>query len=160
VLSAATLADNRVSGLEQLSQVSPSISFTNSANTRGQGLAIRGIGTLNFSDGVEPSVSTVIDGVVIGRSAASFFDFNDISRIEVLRGPQGTLYGARSMGGTVRLITRQPDVNEFSGSAHGIISSTRHGGANGTIDGSLNIPIVADTLAIRAFAFGDYQSGV
>src|SRR3546814_15827559 len=82
------LSDNRVSSLEQLSQVSPSIGFTNSANTRGQGLSIRGIGTLNFSDGVEPSVSTVIDGVVIGRPAASFFDFNDIERIEVLRGPQ------------------------------------------------------------------------
>src|SRR3546814_11832626 len=93
VLSASALSDNRVSGLEQLSQVSPSIGFTNSANTRGQGLSIRGIGTLNFSDGVEPSVSTVIDGVVIGRSAASFFDFNDIERIEVLRGPPGTLFG-------------------------------------------------------------------
>src|SRR3546814_13137819 len=60
VLSASALSDNRVSGLEQLSQVSPSIGFTNSANTRGQGLSIRGIGTLNFSDGVEPSVSTEI----------------------------------------------------------------------------------------------------
>ena len=119
VLSAATLADNRVSGLEQLSQVSPSISFTNSANTRGQGLAIRGIGTLNFSDGVEPSVSTVIDGVVIGRSAASFFDFNDISRIEVLRGPQGTLFGKNSSAGALNIVTEKPSLHksEFEGSA-------------------------------------------
>src|SRR3546814_5647779 len=55
VLSSSLLSDNRVSSLEQLSQVSPSIGFSNSANTRGQGLSIRGIGTFNFSDGVERS---------------------------------------------------------------------------------------------------------
>lgn len=114
VLSSSVLADNRVSGLEQLSQVSPSIGFTNSANTRGQGLSIRGIGTLNFSDGVEPSVSTVIDGVVIGRSAASFFDFNDIERIEVLRGPQGTLFGKNSSAGALNVVTGKPDLNDSS----------------------------------------------
>lgn len=114
VLSSSLLSDNRVSGLEQLSQVSPSIGFTNSANTRGQGLSIRGIGTLNFSDGVEPSVSTVIDGVVIGRSAASFFDFNDIERIEVLRGPQGTLFGKNSSAGALNVVTGKPDLNESS----------------------------------------------
>ncbi|HWW59407.1 MAG TPA: TonB-dependent receptor [Sphingopyxis sp.] len=114
VLSSSVLADNRVSGLEQLAQVSPSIGFTNSANTRGQGLSIRGIGTLNFSDGVEPSVSTVIDGVVIGRSAASFFEFNDIERIEVLRGPQGTLFGKNSSAGALNVVTGKPDLNESS----------------------------------------------
>ena len=114
VLSASALSDNRVSGLEQLSQVSPSIGFTNSANTRGQGLSIRGIGTLNFSDGVEPSVSTVIDGVVIGRSAASFFDFNDIERIEVLRGPQGTLFGKNSSAGALNVVTGKPDLYDSS----------------------------------------------
>src|SRR3546814_7097387 len=79
VLSASALSDNRVSGLEQLSQVSPSIGFTNSANTRGQGLSIRGIGTLNFSDGVEPSVSTVIDGVV--RSEEPTSELQSLMRI-------------------------------------------------------------------------------
>ncbi|KAK0359239.1 hypothetical protein LTR94_032103, partial [Friedmanniomyces endolithicus] len=117
VLSSTVLADNRISGLEQLSQVSPSINFTNSANTRGQGLSIRGIGTLNFSDGVEPSVSTVVDGVVIGRSAASFFDFNDIERIEVLRGPQGTLFGKNSSAGALNVVTGKPDLDTSSLSA-------------------------------------------
>src|SRR3546814_16106719 len=65
-------------------------------------------------DGVEPSVSTVIDGVVIGRSAASFFDFNDIERIEVLRGPQGTLFGKNSSAGALNVVTGKPDLYDSS----------------------------------------------
>ncbi|MCW6530226.1 TonB-dependent receptor [Sphingomonas sp. MMSM20] len=132
----------------------PNLSFSQGGSSiggLGQAISLRGIYGTNTT-GVyldETPLPSSVDPQVV-----------DLERIEVLRGPQGTLYGARSMGGTVRLITRQPDVNEFSGSAHGIVSSTRHSGANGTIDGSLNIPLVADTLAIRAFAFGDYQSGV
>src|SRR5581483_7493507 len=76
-------------------------------------LSVRGIGTLNFSDGVEPSVSTVVDGVVIGRSAGSFFDFNDIDRIEILRGPQGTLFGKNSSAGAINIVTARPSLDKF-----------------------------------------------
>src|ERR1700744_6267910 len=64
----------------------------------------------------------------------------DINHIEVLRGPQGTLYGARSMGGTVRLLTNQPDTNNFSASVHGGVSSTQHTVApNYVADGVVNL---------------------
>jgi outer membrane receptor protein involved in Fe transport len=84
----------------------------------------------------------------------------DIERIEVLRGPQGTLYGARSMGGTVRLITKQPDLSTFSASLHGGISTT-----DGTVnpnyvgDGTVNLPIVQNRLAVRANGFYDREAG-
>lgn len=84
----------------------------------------------------------------------------DISRIEVLRGPQGTLYGADSEGGTVRLITDQPDPNEFDGRAHASISDTWNTvEPNYVADGALNIPIIEDHLALRAVVLYDAEAG-
>ncbi|MCG2840639.1 TonB-dependent receptor [Sandaracinobacter sp. RS1-74] len=84
----------------------------------------------------------------------------DFERIEVLRGPQGTLYGARSMGGTVRLITRAPDMNAIEGSALGRLSTTANGGANGSLDGVVNIPLVAGKVAVRASGYYESLSGI
>jgi outer membrane receptor protein involved in Fe transport len=84
----------------------------------------------------------------------------DIDHIEVLRGPQGTLYGARSMGGTVRLITQTPDLSKFSATVHGGVSDTDHTDRpNYTADGVVNIPIVQDQIALRLSGFYDDQAG-
>jgi iron complex outermembrane recepter protein len=84
----------------------------------------------------------------------------DIDRIEVLRGPQGTLYGARSEGGTVRLITRQPDVNEFDARVHTGISDTWNTvEPNAVADGAINIPLIADRVAVRIVALYDSEAG-
>jgi iron complex outermembrane receptor protein len=84
----------------------------------------------------------------------------DIDHIEVLRGPQGTLYGARSMGGTVRLLTNQPDTNNFTTSVHAGISSTQHTNApNYVADGVVNLPLIQDTLAVRMVGFFDREAG-
>jgi outer membrane receptor protein involved in Fe transport len=84
----------------------------------------------------------------------------DIDHIEVLRGPQGTLYGARSMGGTVRIITQEPDLTQFSGTVHGGVSTTsRTDQPNYTGDGIVNIPIVQDRAALRLSGFYDEQAG-
>jgi iron complex outermembrane receptor protein len=84
----------------------------------------------------------------------------DIDHIEVLRGPQGTLYGARSMGGTVRLITQVPDLSHFSATVHGSLSDTdRTDRPNYTADAVVNIPIVQDQIALRLTGFYDYEAG-
>jgi iron complex outermembrane receptor protein len=84
----------------------------------------------------------------------------DIDHIEVLRGPQGTLYGARSMGGTVRLLTNQPDANNFSAGTHTGISSTQHTTApNYVADGVVNLPLIHDTLGLRMVGFFDREAG-
>jgi iron complex outermembrane recepter protein len=84
----------------------------------------------------------------------------DIDHIEVLRGPQGTLYGARSMGGTVRLITKDPDLTQVSGNIHGGVSNTeRTDRPNYTVDGVLNAPLGADWIALRLTGFYDDQAG-
>ena len=84
----------------------------------------------------------------------------DIDHIEVLRGPQGTLYGARSMGGTVRIITKEPELTQFSGTVHAGVSTTDHTNQpNYTVDGIVNIPIVQDRLALRLSGFYDQEAG-
>jgi outer membrane receptor protein involved in Fe transport len=84
----------------------------------------------------------------------------DIDHIEVLRGPQGTLYGARSMGGTVRIITKEPDLNSLDGSLHAGVSSTAHTNQpNYTGDGVVNIPVIQDRIALRLSGFYDEEAG-
>jgi outer membrane receptor protein involved in Fe transport len=84
----------------------------------------------------------------------------DIDHIEVLRGPQGTLYGARSMGGVVRIITKEPNLNDFQASVHGGVSTTDHTHQpNWTGDGVVNIPLIQDYAALRLSAFYDTEAG-
>ena len=103
-------ADN----FQDLEQVSASITHTQSGGIRGNGVLIRGIGTTAFQSGVEPTVSTVVDGVVLGRTGSFLNDLVDIERVEVLRGPQGTLFGKNASGGVVNVITKRP-TDEFEG---------------------------------------------
>ena len=78
----------------------------------------------------------------------------------ILRGPQGTLYGARSMGGTVRVITKQANLSSFEGSAHvGMSKTSGAGRSNVTGDTVLNIPLIADKVALRVSGFYDRQGG-
>ena len=84
----------------------------------------------------------------------------DIDRIEVLRGPQGTLFGAGSMGGTVRLVTRDPSAEDFSGRVSVEGSHVNHGGGGYSVDGTLNVPLVHDLIGLRINAFSGFDPGL
>ncbi|HTX48989.1 MAG TPA: TonB-dependent receptor [Caulobacteraceae bacterium] len=86
-------------------------------------------------------------------------DLYDLARIEVLRGPQGTLYGAGSMGGTIRLVTNAPDPSHFADSFELIGSGTEGGGFNRTESGMVNVPLVQDSLALRVSATDEHNDG-
>jgi iron complex outermembrane recepter protein len=83
----------------------------------------------------------------------------DLNRVEVLRGPQGSLYGASSFGGTVRYITNQPNLAEEHATARAIASGTKNGGFNEEVDGLINQPIIPGYLAVRAMVFDRNNSG-
>jgi iron complex outermembrane recepter protein len=83
----------------------------------------------------------------------------DLNRIEVLRGPQGTLYGSGSMGGTIKLVTNQPDTHSYAISSQLVGSDTPAGGLNYGVNAMVNVPIVSDTLAFRVVASDIYTDG-
>ncbi len=83
----------------------------------------------------------------------------DMERIEVLKGPQGTLYGSGSMGGTIRLIANKPDPSEFSAKIFTEVSSTEGGDLNSQINLMANLPLIEDTLAIRAVLYDRKEDG-
>ncbi len=83
----------------------------------------------------------------------------DVERIEVLKGPQGTLYGASSESGTVRIITNKPVADEVSGYISGEVSDTEKGGTNNNVNGAINLPIITDKLAMRAVGWFIDNSG-
>lgn len=114
VLGSDQIDSTFASGIEGLQAFIPAVSFRTGNTTRNSALTVRGIGTVSFSIGAEPSVSTVVDNVVLGRSGQAFGDLYDLERIEVLRGPQGTLFGKNASAGVVNMVTKKP-TEEFEG---------------------------------------------
>ena len=114
---------------------------------------LRGIGASDFGVGTDPAVGVYVDGVYAARSGASFLAFNDIERIEVLKGPQGTLLGRSSAAGAISIVTRKPtDVLEGS-------LDVRYGNeGKQRYEGMLNVPL-ADGMALRFNAVSNKSDG-
>ena len=89
----------------------PSINFRTNASNKDTTLFVRGVGTISTSPGVEPTVSMVVDGVVMARPGQATLDLLDVDRIEVLRGPQGTLFGRNASAGVVNVVSKTPSKN-------------------------------------------------
>ncbi len=95
-----------VVSLENIGTVVPSVTFRKGTTSANSAIVMRGVGTISFSVAAEPSVSTVVDGVVLSRSGQAFMDLVDINRLEVLRGPQGTLFGRNASAGLVNIVSK------------------------------------------------------
>jgi len=136
----------------QLSELIPSL-YYNSANPRNTAYTLRGLGSNSLSisaanDGMEPGVGFYMDQVYHARPATAAFDFTDIERVEVLRGPQGTLFGKNTTGGTIHVLSRQPS---FTPEAAGELSVGENGWqqARGSISGPLGEQLAA-RLSVQA----------
>lgn len=137
----------------------PGASVVASAGPGFSTIQIRGIASGNFGDGL---TGYYIDDTAFGIpniQLAPPGGLLDVARVEVIRGPSGTLYGQGSMGGTIKLVTNQPDSHNFSGQAFGEGSSTTEGAGNYDAGGVLNLPIIEDRLAVRASGEYSFLSG-
>ncbi len=150
-----------ITSIEEMSHEVPGLSMR-SAGPGQTEYEARGLAS---SGGSAPTVGFYLDDIPLTPPATSqtgkvVIDPNlyDIDRIELLRGPQGTLYGSGSMGGTVRVITNAPKLDSLEGSVQGTLSDTEGGSGNGGGSLMLNVPI-GETLAVRFVATDKYRSG-
>ncbi|QLC24749.1 TonB-dependent receptor [Parasphingopyxis algicola] len=141
------LLDRQVGDLTNLTQIAPSVTFTQSTNALNSSVQIRGVGTSVFSSAVEPSVSFVVDGVVLSRQGQAFTDLIDIERIEVLRGPQSTLFGKNASAGVVNVVTQRPS-RDFEFQADFTIAEMDEYRARGSVSGP-----ISDTIGARLTGF-------
>jgi outer membrane receptor protein involved in Fe transport len=121
---------------------------------------IRGVATVTSS----PTVGLYLDDIALvtnGTESTGAFDpvFFDMARIEVLKGPQGTLYGGSSMGGAIKYVSARPDLARVGGSAAVGVATTAHGAASYNGEGVINLPIVTDRLAIRVGGYYHHDGG-
>ena len=162
-ISGAELQAQGVSDMLAVAQEVPGISF----KTSGPGQTEFEMRGLTSTGGESPTVGFYLDDAVLTPAAMAqngktvidptLFDLN---RVEMLRGPQGTLYGAGSMGGTVKLVTNQPDPHAFAGNVELIGSGTDNGGGfNHTENVMVNIPLVEDVVALRLVGTDKYIDG-
>ena len=114
-LTELDLERKQIGNVLDLQSSIPNISISQNTGTpSGARIYVRGIGEDESRATVEPAVSMYVDGVFIGRQIGSLFDLLDIERIEVLRGPQGTLYGRNTNGGAIKIISKKPDTSGSS----------------------------------------------
>lgn len=108
VLGGEQLEQSNLNTIGAITTQTPTVNFRTGASNKDTSLFIRGVGTITTSPGVEPTVSTVIDGVVTARPGQATLDLVEVDRVEVLRGPQGTLFGKNASAGVIHIISKAP----------------------------------------------------
>jgi len=159
VINGLTLERTQTYNINQLQQLVPSLNYT-SPNPRNTAITIRGLGSsvvaiAQANDGLEPGVGFYVDQVYHGRPATAAFDFADLERVEVLRGPQGTLFGKNTTAGAINITTRAPT---FEREIYGEVT----GGNLGYFQGKavLSGALVDNTLAARASVAFTRRNGI
>jgi iron complex outermembrane recepter protein len=114
-VSGESLQNTGASDIRQLNQLAPSLLVSSTGSEANGSARIRGIGTVGDNPGLESSVAVFIDGVYRSRSGIGLNELGEIERVEVLRGPQGTLFGRNASAGLIHVISKKPNLNEMEG---------------------------------------------
>jgi iron complex outermembrane recepter protein len=154
VLSAEKLSEAGVTSVAEIAKFTPGLQLEQPGGGLTATVRIRGVGTPGFS-ALDPSVPIFIDGVAQARTGAGFQDLLDVERVEVLRGPQGTLYGRNSTAGAINVWTKKANTHDFAASAE--IQAGNYDNRSGKI--SINVPLIDDVLAARLSGFKVKQDG-
>jgi iron complex outermembrane recepter protein len=164
-LTSTTLAELNVQTLEDFVKYLPNVSTAGVGPGQDE-VYMRGLSTTHQGNQVAagtavfPNVAVYLDDQSVqlpGRNLDVYAA--DLARIEVLEGPQGTLYGAGAQAGAVRYITNKPKLDVTEGAVNASYSTTAHGDPNSSVVAMLNIPVIANTLALRAVIYDDSRGG-
>jgi outer membrane receptor protein involved in Fe transport len=160
--SDAQLERQDINGLADFARLVPSLSFQDQGASQGQ-ITIRGIASAPV-EGDEPKNKETV-GVYFNEVPVATARFNpdlslfDVERVEVLRGPQGTLYGSGSLAGTIKIVTKQPDLGKVDDAFGAGLGTTKDGDPSYKLDGMINWPVIHDKFAVRAVASTHYLGG-
>tara|TARA_B110000503_G_scaffold36706_1_gene60019 strand:+ start:6956 stop:9181 length:2226 start_codon:yes stop_codon:yes gene_type:complete len=142
--NAQTIQEAGIHNANDLAILTPSLNINSNISPFNARMTIRGIGTAQTDPALEPSVGMFVDGVFLGRSGLGMSDLTDIERIEVLQGPQGTLYGKNTNAGAISVITKQPNLEEFEGYIESSVGNYSMGEVTAAASGPLT-----DTFGYR-----------
>lgn len=141
---AEQVEEARIREVQDVATLTPGLQFDAFPSSQPR-IAIRGIGSSDRGAAGDPSAAVFLDEIYIGRPAAVAFDAFDVERIEVLKGPQGTLFGRNVVGGAINVVTRRPDLGGFDAAAEATVGNyERLEGA-----GMVNAPLADGTAAVR-----------
>lgn len=145
-ITGSQLTERGLTDVQSIASTAPSVTLTPGPAAFGKTIVsyIRGVGANDFNPAFDPSVGYYVDDIYYASLAGSTFDLLDLERVEILRGPQGTLFGKNTIGGAIRLISKKPN-----GTLGGSIEATTGSFGRAAIRGSINIPILGDDLAVR-----------
>ncbi|MCW0919184.1 TonB-dependent receptor [Pseudomonas glycinis] len=156
VVSGQNLETQRVYRIQDLQQLVPSVNVAY-MHARQSSVSIRGLGNNPASDGLEGSVGLYIDNVYLGRPGMAVFDLMDIEQLEVLRGPQGTLFGKNTTAGVINISTRAPSFTPER-SIETSVGEDGYFQTKGTISGPLNDQLAGRFSAYRTRSDGDIKN--
>lgn len=155
VVSGEVLQAMNKNQLSELSKVVPGFTFAEGTSDAGKSVLIRGVGTQSFSRGVEQSVGTVVDEVVVDGLVTSQLDLNDMARVEVLRGPQGMLFGKNASVGVLNITTNAP-TQEFAAGLGASYADENEIKLNAYVSG----PLVDDAVLGRLSAYSNKRDAI
>ncbi len=146
-LGSETLQNQRINEFGDLKRAAASLTLTESTASPNNSIVLRGIGTFAFSIGVEPSVAVIVDDVPVVQQAQAFDNLSDVERIEVLRGPQGTLFGKNASAGAINIVTKDPGKDlAFTATLQGTTDRSIRG------DASVSVPL-GETAGLRVSGY-------
>ncbi|WP_374470499.1 TonB-dependent receptor [Phenylobacterium sp.] len=152
-VSGELMRDAGVRDIRELTVLTPGLTVTSTSNETYVTARVRGVGTVGDNPGLESSVGIVIDGVYRPRNGVSFGDLGEVTRIEVLKGPQGTLFGKNTSAGVINIITAGP-TRELTAESEATVGNHGQFGFTGALSGPLT-----DTLSGRIFAAARARDG-
>ena len=155
-ISGDELADSGVTQFHDLSQIVPGFTSEQYGDSRVGRMTLRGVASQQDNPGKQSSIGVFLDGVFLARYGAATSELADIERVEVLRGPQGTLFGANTASGLINIVTRRPSLIETTGFVEGVIGNH----AQRELRASISTPIVQDELGFSLSAYSVNRGGL